>query len=251
MAGVFEGREARVGALRFVEEILDGPCGAWLRATMERVRGEGQLAVAVGIAGGPCAVIALRDEVREGAGALAGALHALGVRPVRMITGDDEIVARRVAGELGLDAFDASLLPEEKVAVIAEMKRTRPPGKRSGIAVIGDGVNDAPALAAADVSIAVGSIGSDAALESADIVLLSQDLGRIPWALRLARATRRIVAMNIVFAIAVIAFMGALVLAGSRTGYDVPMALGVVAHEGGTVAVVANSLRLLWFRSAR
>ncbi|HZW10649.1 MAG TPA: cation-translocating P-type ATPase, partial [Phycisphaerales bacterium] len=247
MAGLSDGVEARIGALRFVAEVADDACDRWLRDTLERVRREGQLGVAVALAGGACGVIALRDEVRVGAGSLVGALHGLGIKPVRMLTGDDEIVARRIATELGLDAYDSSLLPEEKVAIVEGMKRERAGEKRPGIAVIGDGVNDAPALAAADVSIAVGSIGSDAALESADIVLLSEDLSRIPWAVRLARATRRTVALNIAFAIAVIACMAALVLAGSLRGERVPMALGVVAHEGGTVAVVLHSLRLLWF----
>ncbi len=248
MVGLVEGREARVGSLPLVGEVTGEECRAWLAETLARVRERGQLGVAAAVAGGACGVIVLRDEVREGAGALVRELHALGVKPVRMLTGDDEIVARRISGELGLDSYDASLLPEEKVAIVEAMKRERGAGARTGVAVIGDGVNDAPALAAADVSIAVGSIGSDAALESADIVLLSEDLSRVPWALRLARATRRTVLVNIVFAVSVIAVMGLVVLAGSRTGLRVPMALGVVAHEGGTVVVVLNSIRLLWLR---
>lgn len=248
MAGLQNGSEARVGNLAFVGEIVDDDTRAWLDATLRHVREQGQLGVAIAVAQGHSGVIVLRDEVRVGAGELVRELHALGIRPVRMLTGDDEIVARRVADELGLDAFDASLLPEQKVAAVEAMKRehaTR--ATRSGIAVIGDGVNDAPALAAADVSIAVGSIGSDAALESADIVLLSEDLTRVPWALRLARATRRTVATNIIFAVSVIVVMGLVVVIGSRTGLKVPMAIGVMAHEGGTVAVVLNSIRLLWF----
>lgn len=247
MVGRWEEREARVGNLGFVGEIVDGGARAWLEETLARVRTDGQLGVGIGVAGGGAGVIVLRDEVRQGADVLVRELHGQGVKPVRMLTGDDEIVARRIAEELGLDAYDAQLLPEQKVAAVEAMKRERRGGRRRGVAVIGDGVNDAPALAAADVSIAVGSIGSDAALESADIVLLSEDLARVPWALRLARETRRTVAVNILFAATVIGAMGVVVVVGSLLGVRVPMALGVVAHEGGTVAVVLNSIRLLWF----
>ena len=247
MLGQWRGAEARVGSLPFVGEITSDADRDWLRATLAAVRNNGQLGVAIA-AGQGVGVLVLQDEVRHGADTLVADLHALGIRPVRMLTGDDEIVAKRVADELGLDAYDAQLLPEEKVAAVESMKQERPSSGRHGVAVIGDGVNDAPALAAADVSIAVGSIGSDAALESADIVLLSEDLARVPWAMSLARATRFTVAANITFAAAVIGVMAVIVVAGSLADITVPMAVGVLAHEGGTVLVVLNSLRLLWRR---
>jgi Cd2+/Zn2+-exporting ATPase len=108
-------------------------------------------------------------------------------------------------------------------------------------------VNDAPALAAADVSVGIGSIGSDAALESADIVLLSDDLAAVPWAVRLARRARVTVKVNLIFALSVIGLMGLATLVGSLIGRPVPLSIGVLAHEGGTILVVANSLRLLMF----
>lgn len=249
MVGTHNGVEARIGNLEFVGAILDDAARGWLEHTLAEVRGTGQLGVAVGITGGGVGVVSLRDQARHGADTLVEQLHALGIRPVRMLTGDDEIVARRIADELGLDDYRAKLLPEQKVEQVRSLKETGRDGSSLRVAVIGDGVNDAPALAAADVSVAVGSIGSDAALESADIVLLSDDLARLPWALRLARATRRTVAANLVFAGGAIILMALVVVVGSLFGVRVPMAVGVVTHEGGTVVVVLNSLRLLWFSS--
>lgn len=251
VSGLLDGVQARIGNLAFVGEMLDAGAVAWLDGQLSAVRHEGELGVAVALApDGSVAevgVLVLRDEVRIGADRLVERLHGLGIRPVRMLTGDDEIVAQKIASELGLDDYKAQLLPEEKVEEVRALKAATDGPRR--VAVIGDGVNDAPALAAADVSVAVGSIGSDAALESADIVLLSEDLSRLPWTFRLARATRRTVAFNLVFAGSVIIAMALVVVVGSLFGLRVPMALGVVAHEGGTVVVVVNSLRLLWFRA--
>lgn len=248
VVGEWNNREMRVGNLAFIEEIVDDTTRTWLKTTLATVRTDGQLGIAIAVAGSDSGVIVLHDEVRRGADTLVRELHELGIAPVHMLTGDDEIVARRVAEHLGLDGYDAQLLPEDKVAAVEAMKlkaqqHEHASNRHRGVAVIGDGVNDAPALAAADVSIAIGSIGSDAALESADIVLLSEDLCRVPWSMRLARATRQ----TITLAAAVIAGMGLTVVFGSLLGVRIPMALGVVAHEGGTVLVVLNSLRLLWF----
>lgn len=241
MTGRIDGLEARVGSLAHMEGLLAEEDAAGVRSILDKARTAGMLGVVVAV-GSRAAVILLRDEVRPGAKGLVSRLHALGIRPVRMLTGDDRIVAERVANELGIDRWDASLLPEDKVAAVEQMKAER------FVAVIGDGVNDAPALAAADVSIAIGSIGSDAAMESADIVLLGEDLERVPWAIRLARRTRATVKMNIAFALTVIVVMGLVTLIGSRTGLHVPLSVGVLAHEGGTLLVVLNSLRLLWIR---
>jgi Cd2+/Zn2+-exporting ATPase len=198
-------------------------------------------------------VITLADAVRPGAEILVRELHAISVRPVRMLTGDNTATAKAVADQLGLDRFDAELLPADKLRIVGEMKqaaRAQPVargrfGSAPGVAVIGDGVNDAPALAAADVAIAIGSIGSDAALESADIVLMADDLAAVPWAIRLARKTRGIIRANLLFALSII-FLGSLVtLVGSVANFRIPMSVGVLLHEGGTLLVVANSLRLL------
>jgi Cd2+/Zn2+-exporting ATPase len=183
-----------------------------------------------------------------------------------MLTGDNRTTAAYVAMALGIDDFQAELLPEDKVRLVnqtrQEVRRRAAPGALAltprgaariarGVGVIGDGVNDAPALAAADVSIAIGSIGSDAALESADIVLLNDNLLVIPWAVRLSRRTRAIVLFNIALALTIIAGMGLATLIGSRLGWNVPLSVAVLAHEGGTLLVVANSLRLLLIPAPR
>jgi Cd2+/Zn2+-exporting ATPase len=168
-----------------------------------------------------------------------------------MLTGDNPVTAEFIAIRVGIDRWHADLMPEHKVRLLRELKaeRQRDPsnGRRyPAVAFIGDGVNDAPALAAADVAVAIGSIGSDAALESSDIVLLNDDLACVPWAMLLARRARSILRFNIAVAMAVIILMGLATLIGSRTGLTVPMSVGVVAHEGGTLFVVVNALRLLW-----
>jgi Cd2+/Zn2+-exporting ATPase len=175
------------------------------------------------------------------------ALHALGVKPLRMLTGDNKATAQRVAEGLKLDGFDADLLPADKLRIVGEMADAAHARKRT-VAVIGDGVNDAPALARADVGMAIGTIGTAAALESADVVLLSESLHTVPWAIKLARRARQTIVANLILALSIIVIMGITTLIASRTAHPVPLSIGVLAHEGGTVLVVLNSLRLLWFK---
>lgn len=260
------GVRVRLGSYPHTEEIIPVCLRAHTRETLEQIRSHGRIGIVVageGTAGvegtnapehagggaGGAAVLVLRDMVRPGARALVDHLHALGVRPVKMLTGDNRTTAAFVAKELGLDEFEAELMPADKLRLVQEIKdRLAAEGadrRKGGVAVIGDGVNDAPALVAADVSIAIGSIGSDAALESADIVLLNDDLSAVGWGMALARRARRTVAMNLAFALGVIFVMGVATLVGSAIGRRVPLGVGVLAHEGGTLLVVANSLRLL------
>jgi Cd2+/Zn2+-exporting ATPase len=259
IAGMVEGAAARLGTYEHCEPLIPECLRNRARDVLAKVRERGQIGVVVAWsrgagagsddpgATGQAAVLILSDTVRAGAREMVSQLHTLGVAPVRMLTGDNEVTAAQVAREVGIDAFDAGLLPEHKVQILADMKReARRAGARfNGVGVIGDGVNDAPALAAADVSIAIGSIGSDAALESADIVLLNDNLRVIPWALRLARRARGIVVFNIALALSIIVGMAIAVLIGSLAGRAVPLPIAVLAHEGGTLLVVFNSLRLL------
>ena len=246
-----DGHEARLGNIAHTEELIPVCLRARVREVLNGVQSRGRIGTVV-VHNEQAGVIILADTVRPGADMLVEQLHALGVRPLVMLTGDNTATARAVAEALRLDRFQAEMLPQDKVEAVkalkAEVHQRDPKG---GAGVIGDGVNDAPALAAADVSIAIGSIGSDAALESADIVLLADDLRVVPWAVGLARRTRRTIAFNLVFALSAIVVMAVATLVGSRIGRPLPLWLGVLGHEGGTLLVVANSLWLLAFRGVR
>lgn len=251
IGGVWRGRRVRLGNLAHTHAMIPEADHERVRDALARIQGRGELGVVIAVEGGEspaqAGVLVMADQVRPGAPTLVRDLHAMGVRPVRMLTGDNQLTARHVATTLGLDAFDAELMPQDKVMAVAAMKTQAHAGGR-GVAVIGDGVNDAPALAAADIGIAVGSIGTAAALETADVVLLSDNLGVVPWAIGLARRTRATVKVNLILALSIIVVMGILTVSMAAVGPRVPLTLGVLAHEGGTLMVVFNSLLLLGFR---
>lgn len=162
-------------------------------------------------------------------------LRAQGIERLVMLTGDNASVARRVAEQIGLTDVRAELLPANKLTVIREMEQDR-----GVIAMIGDGVNDAPALAAATVGVAMGVGGTAVALETADVVLMGDDLGKLPFAIGLSRASARIIRQNLVIA------LGVIVLLIIASGFGViPLSVAVVLHEGSTIVVVLNALRLL------
>jgi len=182
--------------------------------------------------------IAVADKVRAEAPAMIARLRELGVKRIAMLTGDGPRVAAAVAKACGVDEVHADLLPQDKVRVITKLKEA------GRTAMIGDGVNDAPALATADVGIAMGAAGTDVAMETADVVLMSDALDGIPFTLALSRRTRTVVFQNLTFALGVI-----VVLIISALGFNLPLPLGVVGHEGSTVLVCLNGLRLLGFRT--
>ncbi len=182
-------------------------------------------------------VMAFADVLRPSAPAVVAELKALGMHVV-MLTGDTEAVARHVADEAGVDTVYADLLPERKVELVRELE-----AQYGGVAMVGDGVNDAPALAAATLGVAMGAAGTDVALETADVVLMADDLGKLPYLLRLSRRTRRTLAVNIGVSLGAIAVMIVTIL---WSGLALPLA--VVGHEGSTVLVSLNGLRLLGAR---
>lgn len=180
--------------------------------------------------------LTVADQPRATSAAGIAALRAAGVGQIVMMTGDRRAVALRIGEELGLrgDEIHADLLPEDKVALVARL------AEQGKVAFVGDGVNDAAALARADVGIAMGAAGSEVALQAADVALLSEDMGRLAAAHRLARRTAAVIKQNLIFALGA---MILLVIGGLF--FDLPLPLAVVGHEGGTVLVVLNGLRLL------
>jgi len=191
--------------------------------------------VFVGVAGRLAGALSLVDRPRAHARDALDLLRRAGIRRVAMLTGDEAGVARHVAAEVGVDEFQAALLPDQKYAAIGALRDAWGP-----VAMVGDGVNDAPALAAADVGIAMGAVGSDVAIETADVALMSDELLKLPFALRLARATLRNVKTNVAVSIALKAVFLVAAVTGTATLW-----MAVLADTGASVIVVANALRLL------
>ncbi|MBN3523354.1 heavy metal translocating P-type ATPase [Paenibacillus apiarius] len=179
-------------------------------------------------------IIALQDRIRPQAKAMVQQLQRIGIK-VAMLTGDQEQTAAAIAQEAGIELVFAELMPEDKLDIVKKLK-----AEYGEVAMVGDGVNDAPALATASVGIAMGATGSDAALETADLVLMNDDLDTIKHAILLGRRTQTIIKQNIIFASVVIT---ALII--TNFAFGVPLPLGVVGHEGSTILVILNGLRLL------
>ena len=182
--------------------------------------------------------IVISDQVKDGAEGALRDLKAAGVRKTVMLTGDSQAVGQAVAGQLGLDEVHAELLPGDKVDQVEELLQSK--GPKEQLVFVGDGINDAPVLSRADIGVAMGAMGSDAAIEAADIVLMDDDLNKLPVAVRIARKTLRIVRENIVFALAV----KFLVLILSALGVA-NMWWAVFADVGVSVIAILNSMRML------
>jgi Cd2+/Zn2+-exporting ATPase len=183
-------------------------------------------------------LIAVADVLRSDAPVAIAHLKALGVGKTVMLTGDNARVAAHIAGQAGLSDIHSDLMPEDKLTVIRSLVQ-----EYAEVAMVGDGVNDAPALANSTVGIAMGGAGTDVALETADVALMGDDLSKLPYAVGLGRAARRVIIQNLTIALGVIA---TLVIA-SVTGL-VGIGLAVIFHEGSTIVVVLNSLRLLGYQ---
>ncbi len=233
-----EGAEVLVGAMRAFAGDAAVEKGQPIANTVAKLEAEGQTTVIIRRAGKFIGVIALADEPRALVKEVMQHLRAQGIDRLVMLTGDNSSVARRVAEQIGLTDVRAELLPGNKLTVVRELEQDR-----GVIAMIGDGVNDAPALAAATVGVAMGAGGTAVALETADVVLMGDDLGKLSFAIGLSRASARIIRQNLVIALGVI---GMLLIA---SGFGViPLSIAVVLHEGSTIVVVLNALRLLGWR---
>jgi len=180
-------------------------------------------------------VIAVADQLREDAAEMVARLHAAGVKKVVMLTGDTRLVAESVAKTVGIDEVHASLLPEDKLDAVAKLQR-----EGHVVAMVGDGVNDAPALATANIGVAMGAAGSAVAVETADIALMGDNLLRLPQAIGLARRTVSVMRQNIFIALATVVVLLAGVFAGGVT-----MSLGMLVHEGSVLVVILNAMRLM------
>lgn len=244
--GSFAGKPVRIGNYVFCEPLIPMCFRAHAHQMVQRMINAGSKAIVIAH-DDQALVLSLADTPREGAKELAGELRSVGVESVTMLTGDARVIAERLARQLGIEHVHAELLPEDKVEEIRKIRATpQAAGTTGGLAVVGDGVNDAPALAVADVGLAMGGIGADAALETADVVLLHDDLNRVPWAFGLARRVKRIMIANLAFAVGVIAVLLVFTVLGR-----IPLPVGVIGHEGSTLLVVANSLRLLTHREPK
>ena len=228
------GHHVVVGSARMLAErqaARSTDLSSWLPA----FAGRGDSIVFVVVDGTIAGAIALADRTRQTARETVELLREQGVRHVTMLTGDHADAARAVAASVGVDEFYATLTPDQKHARVRQLREAHGP-----VLMVGDGVNDAPALAAADVGVAMGAAGSDAALETADVALMSDELLKLPYALRLARATLRNIKTNVTISLALKAAFLVLAIAGSATLW-----MAVLADTGASVIVVGNALRLL------
>ena len=230
---IVEGIAVRIGnEAMLAYECVDLPDDIHRRANQLREAGKTVMYVATDRVLG---VVAVADVIRPAAPAVVQALKRLGVKKTLILTGDNELAAQAIAQQVGIDDWRAELLPEEKLDVIRELENDG-----YTVAMVGDGVNDAPALATATVGVAMGAAGTDVALETADVILMADDLTRLPYAIELSRRARRTIQQNIGFALSVIVVLVIFTLAG-----QVPLPVGVIGHEGSTIIVVMNGLRLL------
>jgi Cd2+/Zn2+-exporting ATPase len=222
------------------ETLFDTALPAPLAAAVARLQEAGQTTMIVRREGVWLGVLGVADTLRAEARSAVERLRALGVEQTVMLSGDHARVARAVADAVGIREVQAPLLPEGKVRAMRELVRA------GGVAMVGDGVNDAPALASASVGIAMGGAGSDVALETADVVLMADDLSKLPFAVGLSRAATRAVTQNLTIALGV----SALLVAASIFGW-VDISRAVILHEGSTILVVLNGLRLLVWNEPR
>jgi Cd2+/Zn2+-exporting ATPase len=211
-----------------------------VRAQVVRLESLGKTTMLVRADGTFLGLLALADTPRPGMREVFARLASFGIRQTVMLTGDNEQVAKAVAATVGITDVRAGLLPEDKLKVIDDLMQ-----QNQLVAMVGDGVNDAPAMARATIGIAMGGAGTDVALETADVALMADDLSRLPFAIALSRASHTIIQQNLWAAFGVVVLLIPATLFGLAS-----MGIAVLIHEGGTVLVVLNALRLLRFTDA-
>jgi Cd2+/Zn2+-exporting ATPase len=229
--GVVGGRHAVLGNHRLAEE--RGQCSDALEQRLRVHEAQGRSVTLLMGDAGVLAVFAVADTIKATSAEAVAQLRALGVTPV-LLTGDNAATGQTIAREVGIEEAHGNLLPEDKLAAVQALRR------RGAVAMVGDGINDAPALARADIGVAMGAAGTDTAMEAADVVVMNDNLCRLPEVIRLSRRTHAVLWQNIAFAIGVKAVFFVLAVLGAAT-----MWMAVFADMGATLIVVANGLRLL------
>jgi Cd2+/Zn2+-exporting ATPase len=232
-SGIIEGKTYWLGSHRYLEQ--RGQETPEVHGQLVAMQDAGRTVVVIGNDDHVCGFITLADAIRDETRQAVQLLHDVGIEHVVMLTGDNEGTARAIAKEAGIDEVQAELLPEDKVKAIELLV-----ARYTHVAMIGDGVNDAPALARASLGLAMGAAGSDAAIETADIALMSDDLSKLPWLIQHSRRTLRIIRQNIGFSLAVKALFVVLTFAGYSSLWA-----AIAADMGASLLVIANGLRLL------
>jgi Cd2+/Zn2+-exporting ATPase len=230
--GVIDGGEYLIGNHRLIEDL--GICSPALESKLARLEQQGKTATVLVGEAIPLAILAVADSLRDSSVEAVRSLHNLGVRTI-MLTGDNPTTAQTIAAQAGIDDVRANLLPENKLSAIEALV-----AQHGVVGMVGDGINDAPALAKASIGFAMGAAGSDTALETADVALMQDDLRKLPEFIRLSRATAIVLAQNIWLSIGIKAIFFALALTGQATLW-----MAVFADMGASLLVVFNGLRLL------
>ncbi|MCH9630975.1 MAG: Cadmium-transporting ATPase [Chlamydiia bacterium] len=228
-----------MGSHRFMHE--KGQETEEIHKTAEELEDAGHTVIAIGNAEKIIGLVSIADEPREGMAALMDEIRVSGIKKTIMLTGDNTKCAKEIAQKTKVDEFFSELLPEDKLKAIGSLK-----AKYGLCAMIGDGVNDAPAMATADLGIAMGAIGTDAAIETADIALMQDDLSKVPWLIRHSKRTMKILYQNIIFALAVKVIFLALAIVGIAGLW-----MAIAADTGASLLVVFNALRLLHKEKAK
>lgn len=236
VTALVDGRAVEIGNTTMFTELDSDGIPDDIAATVEHLHSLGRTTMIVRDGGVYLGVLGVMDTPRAEAAPVIAQLRALGIHDMVVLSGDNQRVADAVADGLGLDAAHGGLLPQDKVAMIGQLNA------RGGTAMVGDGVNDAPAMVNASVGIAMGAGGSAVALETADVALMTDDIGRLPFAVALSRATAAIIRQNLTVALLIVAALVPATLLG------LPIGPAVFIHEGSTLLVVGNALRLLRFR---
>src|SRR5690625_2668098 len=233
--GIVNGMTYYIGSPKLFKELLTTDLDKDIEQNVTTLQKQGKTAMVVGTEKEILAVIAVADEVRESSKEVIQKLHQLGIKKTIMLTGDNKGTADAIGGHVGLTDIQAELLPQDKLEFIKKLR-----SKYGNVAMVGDGVNDAPALAASTVGIAMGGAGTDTALETADVALMGDDLRKLPFSVKLSRKALTIIKQNITFALAIKFIALLLVIPGWLTLW-----IAILSDMGATLLVALNGLRLM------